>query len=189
MLIQSRLKAFCLSIKISIFFLELSTKNNWKAFNYDLYDTKVELRGWRNGIYTFLVNNPSSRDINSMNLPRLTSVLPGDTFGSQNSSLFTFIHVYISLLIYIFIQRSCIHVYWNRSRPPISRRLLVTLTPFFDRGCSFLAQWLHMVVENNGLFRAPIWLWGQRSRSHNKIGLTRLVTRNPLIFWPRVYML
>ena len=45
----------------------------------DLYDTQGKLRGLRNGNFMFgdfmlLVNNTSMGDINSMNLPCLTSV-------------------------------------------------------------------------------------------------------------------
>ena len=37
-------------------------------------------------VHTFLLNNPSPRDINSTYLPCLTSVLSGDTSNSRNSS-------------------------------------------------------------------------------------------------------
>ena len=37
-------------------------------------------------IYMFLLNKPLSEDINSTDLPCLTSVLAGDTLDSQNSS-------------------------------------------------------------------------------------------------------
>ena len=33
----------------------------------------------------------------------------------------------------------------------------------FDRGCSYLAHWC---VDNNRLFRSPMWPWSQKSRSH-----------------------
>ena len=77
-------------VQISIFFIELSTKSVDRL----LYDTQVALTGWRNEIYVSWFTCFSKItlllgifNMNSMNLPCLTLVLPGDTSESLNSSL------------------------------------------------------------------------------------------------------
>ena len=42
-----------------MFYIEISTEKQLIGFNYDMYDTTSEQRGWRIGIYMFLENNPS----------------------------------------------------------------------------------------------------------------------------------